>query len=125
MTGEEIIWEITKKSKTPASKVNADLNTHWKRYFEGVIDLDGNWYNLHGSHTSALEGLCSELHKQSIFEIRDNTPKEFYCDYNNYLLSLCHGIAVRYEHSEWVMPTEAAKRTYDKLVSLGKIKGFE
>ena len=119
---EEILWENTKRSRVPKEDIDESLNSDWINYFEGIIDAQGNWYNLNGSHMTALEGLCSELQGINISTFRDNVPREVYVDYSTYLLKECKGIAVRFSYSEGVEPSEEALETYNLLCELGKIE---
>lgn len=94
-------------------------------YCELVIDEQGNCVALHGSHDTALLYLASVRTGQSMNEIEQHTPSEYYCDYRAYLLSLSHAVAVWYDrqmHLSTITMTSAQQATLDKLEKLHKIE---
>lgn len=121
----EMQWGAVKSTQAMLADINDEFHSEWINYFEGIIDEHGAWYDLRGSHTTALEGLCAEMQGISIAEFRDAVPVQYYADYNSYLLKLSNGIAVRYEFSQAINPSAAAVETYNKLCDLQKIKDIK
>ena len=115
-------WQSVKKTRVKAENIDNQLHHDWIKYFEGIIDEDGSWYDLRGSHQTALEGLCAEKLSISIEELRKRTPPQYYSNYDYYLLGLSHSIAVRFGFSQGNAPSKQAISSYNKLCKLEKIK---
>ena len=92
---------------------------HFVHYLEVMIDEDGIVHYAVPSHQEwAIERACECLGVNR-HELCDMTPKEYYGDWLNWLLTQCKGVAV---WEEFYMAPEVNKKQYAALRRL-KIGG--
>ena len=102
-----------------------DLKKHKEKYIhylEVMIDEDGKVHYAVPSHQEwAIREACKKL-GMTRDELSEATPKEFYCDWLNWLLSQCGAVAV-WERFYEGKPNKKQKSTLRKLKLGGVYRG--
>lgn len=101
---------------------------HWINYCECLIDVTGQVYIMHGSHSTMLSKLAAKQQHQSVDEYYNTIPKDYYANTDVYAMRITHAISVRY-NGQWGIdkPTAAQEESLQKLANqqLIKLRWFE